>query len=187
MRPKCPICDTCFSQEHLDSRAVMLGNCRHVFCSLCFRRTVQSAYPYCPYRCDMQRKLRAQDGLVIEMTLKKRDKARDGKVAVKKRQAELANARESSKKTYKQLRAEVSVLKGLIRNQEVVIASRTKYCASQAAKTEELREQVIKRQDELCKTQDHLLQEEERARDEAVSSVRPGVSVVARMARRGSR
>lgn len=82
---------------------------------------------------------------------------------VYRRKAELVNAQEGSRKKLKRMRGEISALSRLIKNQEVVIASRSAHFASQSSNADRLRDEVLKKQKQLYQAQNRLATLEERS------------------------
>ncbi|EIW51332.1 uncharacterized protein TRAVEDRAFT_54654 [Trametes versicolor FP-101664 SS1] len=188
MLPKCPICDVQLSNQRTGERAIILEDCCHVVCRKCFRSILRSAQPRCPFRCgEDQPDLTTHDGRILDFSLQPANEAHDKPAAVKKRKAELVNAQEGSRKKLKRMRGEISALSRLIKNQEVVIASRSAHFASLSSNADRSRDEVLKKQKQLYQAQNRLATLEERSHTGTMSGVDTRTSIVSRMARRGSR
>ncbi|KAI0715691.1 hypothetical protein C8T65DRAFT_556223, partial [Cerioporus squamosus] len=121
----------------------------HVICFGCFKNIIATSQAFCPFRCDMTNRLKLDDGIILELSMKDRDYERDKRTALSKRRVEISHASAHLRKRRNQVRRDMATVTALIRNQDETIANRIRYITRDAVKADKLREQIAAKQARL--------------------------------------
>ncbi|KAI0711251.1 hypothetical protein C8Q76DRAFT_694225 [Earliella scabrosa] len=133
------------NSESTDEQPTVL-RCGHVICYGCFKQLIATPQPYCPFRCDITRRLVLDDGKTLQFSMKEPNYEADKKAAVVKTSTELHHASVRLYSKRKQMKNRIASLTTLIRNQKNTITGRIRHITRDATRAEGLRSRLIRAQ-----------------------------------------